>query len=71
MAGLNKCLRALCPVKFLKNPTVNIFTGYFLWERIRLEELCVSRDLTEALTEGLTALTRQEEVEITVNTQVQ
>ncbi|XP_049918915.1 epithelial cell-transforming sequence 2 oncogene-like [Epinephelus moara] len=35
--------------------------GNFLWERIRLEELCVSKDVSEALTEGLTALTRQEE----------
>ncbi|XP_068446805.1 epithelial cell-transforming sequence 2 oncogene-like [Clinocottus analis] len=35
--------------------------GHFLWERIRLEELCVSKELDEALTEGLTALTRQEE----------
>ncbi|XP_076579684.1 epithelial cell-transforming sequence 2 oncogene-like [Chaetodon auriga] len=35
--------------------------GHFLWETTCLEELCVSRDLNEALTEGLTALTRQEE----------
>ncbi|XP_054480022.1 epithelial cell-transforming sequence 2 oncogene-like [Anoplopoma fimbria] len=35
--------------------------GHFLWEKICLEELCVSKDLNEALTEGLTALTRQEE----------
>ncbi|KAM3585505.1 uncharacterized protein V6R79_019380 [Siganus canaliculatus] len=35
--------------------------GHFLWENIRLEELCVSKDLTEALTEGLTALSGQEE----------
>ncbi|XP_045915002.1 epithelial cell-transforming sequence 2 oncogene-like [Micropterus dolomieu] len=34
--------------------------GNFLWEKICLEELCVSKDLNEALTEGLTALTRQE-----------
>ncbi|XP_056157478.1 epithelial cell-transforming sequence 2 oncogene-like isoform X2 [Lampris incognitus] len=30
--------------------------GYFLWERVSLEDLCVSKDATEALTEGLTAL---------------
>ncbi|CAI5638334.1 unnamed protein product [Oreochromis niloticus] len=35
--------------------------GYFLWERIRIDEICVSRDLSEALIEGLTALTREEE----------
>ncbi|XP_074482733.1 epithelial cell-transforming sequence 2 oncogene-like isoform X1 [Sebastes fasciatus] len=35
--------------------------GHFLWEKICLEELCVSKDLNEALTEGLAALTRQEE----------
>ncbi|KAI3365829.1 hypothetical protein L3Q82_000820 [Scortum barcoo] len=35
--------------------------GHFLWEKIHLEDLCVSKDLNEALTEGLTALTRQEE----------
>ncbi|TNN63880.1 Epithelial cell-transforming sequence 2 oncogene-like [Liparis tanakae] len=35
--------------------------GHFLWEKIRLEELCVSKDLNEALTEGLGALTRQGE----------
>ncbi|XP_049426261.1 epithelial cell-transforming sequence 2 oncogene-like isoform X2 [Epinephelus fuscoguttatus] len=35
--------------------------GHFLWERICLEELCVSKDVIEALTEGLTVLTRQEE----------
>ncbi|XP_042368845.1 epithelial cell-transforming sequence 2 oncogene-like [Plectropomus leopardus] len=35
--------------------------GYFLWEKICLEELFVSKDVSEALTEGLTALTRQEE----------
>ncbi|XP_056287556.1 epithelial cell-transforming sequence 2 oncogene-like isoform X2 [Pseudoliparis swirei] len=35
--------------------------GHFLWEKIRLEELCVSKELTEALTEGLSALTRQGE----------
>lgn len=46
--------------------SVNIFIGHFLWEKICLEELCVSKDLNEALTEGLTALTRQEEVGITV-----
>ncbi|XP_044044502.1 epithelial cell-transforming sequence 2 oncogene-like [Siniperca chuatsi] len=36
--------------------------GHFLWEKICLEELCASKDLNEALTEGLTALTRQEEM---------
>ncbi|XP_071320821.1 epithelial cell-transforming sequence 2 oncogene-like isoform X1 [Trachinotus anak] len=35
--------------------------GHFLWEKICLEELSVSKDLSEALTEGLTALTKQEE----------
>ncbi|XP_070786926.1 epithelial cell-transforming sequence 2 oncogene-like [Enoplosus armatus] len=35
--------------------------GHFLWEKICLEEFCVSKDVNEALTEGLTALTRQEE----------
>ncbi|XP_034405247.1 epithelial cell-transforming sequence 2 oncogene-like [Cyclopterus lumpus] len=35
--------------------------GHFLWEKIRLEELCVSKDVNEALAEGLAALTRQEE----------
>ncbi|XP_026157947.1 epithelial cell-transforming sequence 2 oncogene-like [Mastacembelus armatus] len=35
--------------------------GHFLWEKICLEELSVSKDLSEALIEGLTVLTRQEE----------
>ncbi|KAM4602137.1 epithelial cell-transforming sequence 2 oncogene-like [Polymixia lowei] len=35
--------------------------GHFLWERVCLQELCVSKDLAEALTDGLTALTRQED----------
>ncbi|XP_072235402.1 epithelial cell-transforming sequence 2 oncogene-like [Leuresthes tenuis] len=35
--------------------------GYFLWEKTCLDELCVSKELSEALTEGLTALTRQED----------
>uniref|UniRef100_A0A8D3AZA6 Epithelial cell-transforming sequence 2 oncogene-like n=1 Tax=Scophthalmus maximus TaxID=52904 RepID=A0A8D3AZA6_SCOMX len=35
--------------------------GHFLWEKIGLEELSVSKDLSEALIEGLAALTRQEE----------
>ncbi|KAE8278494.1 Epithelial cell-transforming sequence 2 oncogene-like Lung-specific [Larimichthys crocea] len=35
--------------------------GHCLWENVCLEELCVSEDLKEALTEGLTALTRQDE----------
>ncbi|XP_059183914.1 LOW QUALITY PROTEIN: epithelial cell-transforming sequence 2 oncogene-like [Centropristis striata] len=35
--------------------------GHFLWEKICLEELCVSKDVNEALIEGLTALKRQDE----------
>ncbi|KAM6957974.1 epithelial cell-transforming sequence 2 oncogene-like [Tautogolabrus adspersus] len=35
--------------------------GHFLWEEICLEELCVSKELKLALSEGLVALTRQEE----------
>uniref|UniRef100_UPI003AB083F1 epithelial cell-transforming sequence 2 oncogene-like n=1 Tax=Centroberyx gerrardi TaxID=166262 RepID=UPI003AB083F1 len=35
--------------------------GHFLWERMCLEDVCVSKGLTEALTEGIAALTRQEE----------
>ncbi|XP_067439428.1 epithelial cell-transforming sequence 2 oncogene-like isoform X1 [Thunnus thynnus] len=35
--------------------------GQFLWEEVCLEDLCVSKDLGVALTEGLTALTREEE----------
>nr|XP_019959671.1 PREDICTED: epithelial cell-transforming sequence 2 oncogene-like isoform X2 [Paralichthys olivaceus] len=35
--------------------------GHYLWEKICLEDLSVSKDLSEALTEGLAALTRQEE----------
>nr|XP_029134788.1 epithelial cell-transforming sequence 2 oncogene-like [Labrus bergylta] len=35
--------------------------GHFLWEEICLEDLCVSKELKVALTEGLVALTRQEE----------
>ncbi|KAM9334147.1 epithelial cell-transforming sequence 2 oncogene-like [Symphorus nematophorus] len=35
--------------------------GHFLWEEVCLEELCVSKDLNEALMEGLTSLTREEE----------
>ncbi|KAG7502455.1 hypothetical protein JOB18_020219 [Solea senegalensis] len=35
--------------------------GHFLWEKICLEEICVSKELSKALTEGLAALTRQEE----------
>ncbi len=65
MAGLNKYLHTVCPINFLKN-LFNIFTGHFLCDKICLEELCVSKDLNEALTEGLTGLTRQEEVGITV-----
>lgn len=45
----------------LKN--VLVFSeGFFLWELVCLDELCVSKELSEALTEGLTALTRQNEV---------
>uniref|UniRef100_UPI0037E8D5E6 epithelial cell-transforming sequence 2 oncogene-like n=1 Tax=Semicossyphus pulcher TaxID=241346 RepID=UPI0037E8D5E6 len=35
--------------------------GHFLWEEICLEETCASEELKEAVTEGLAALTRQEE----------
>uniref|UniRef100_A0A8C4EL76 DH domain-containing protein n=1 Tax=Dicentrarchus labrax TaxID=13489 RepID=A0A8C4EL76_DICLA len=35
--------------------------GLFLWEKLCLEELCVSKELNEALMEGFVALTRQEE----------
>ncbi|XP_054864655.1 epithelial cell-transforming sequence 2 oncogene-like isoform X2 [Amphiprion ocellaris] len=35
--------------------------GYFLCDKMCLDKLCVSKDLSDALTEGLTALTRQEE----------
>ncbi|KAM7375295.1 hypothetical protein PAMA_014408 [Pampus argenteus] len=35
--------------------------GQFLWEKVCLDDLCVSKDLSMALTEGLTALTRVEE----------
>ncbi|KAA8579722.1 hypothetical protein FQN60_006815, partial [Etheostoma spectabile] len=41
------------------------FVCHFLCENICLEDLCVSEDLNEALIEGLTALTRQEQVEST------
>ncbi|TNM94122.1 hypothetical protein fugu_002298 [Takifugu bimaculatus] len=34
--------------------------GHYLWERLRLEELCLSRDLSNALTDGLAALTKEE-----------
>uniref|UniRef100_A0A8C2X139 Coiled-coil domain containing 28A n=1 Tax=Cyclopterus lumpus TaxID=8103 RepID=A0A8C2X139_CYCLU len=53
-----------CPVS-CKPPeeSIHVFNiGHFLWEKIRLEELCVSKDVNEALAEGLAALTRQEEV---------
>ncbi|XP_061633247.1 epithelial cell-transforming sequence 2 oncogene-like isoform X2 [Phyllopteryx taeniolatus] len=36
--------------------------GHSLWERVRLEDLCLSEDLSMALTEGLTVLTKQEEM---------
>ncbi|XP_047432322.1 epithelial cell-transforming sequence 2 oncogene-like [Mugil cephalus] len=35
--------------------------GYFAWEEVCLDKICVSKDLSEALTEGLAALTRREE----------
>ncbi|KAF7663196.1 hypothetical protein LDENG_00214700 [Lucifuga dentata] len=35
--------------------------GYFLWEKVCLEEFLVCKDLSNALTEGLTALSKQEE----------
>ncbi|XP_015250773.1 PREDICTED: epithelial cell-transforming sequence 2 oncogene-like [Cyprinodon variegatus] len=35
--------------------------GLFLWEQLSLDKLCVSRELSEALTEGLTTLTREKE----------
>ncbi|XP_038136843.1 epithelial cell-transforming sequence 2 oncogene-like [Cyprinodon tularosa] len=35
--------------------------GLFLWEQLSLDKLCVSRELSEALTEGLTSLTREKE----------
>uniref|UniRef100_A0A8C2WZS4 Coiled-coil domain containing 28A n=1 Tax=Cyclopterus lumpus TaxID=8103 RepID=A0A8C2WZS4_CYCLU len=47
----------------LQSESIHVFNiGHFLWEKIRLEELCVSKDVNEALAEGLAALTRQEEV---------
>lgn len=45
---------------------VHIFIGQFLWGKVCLEDLSVSKDLSMALTEGLTALTREEEVRKTV-----
>lgn len=44
-----------------------VFTGRLLCEEICLEELFVSTDLSEALTEGLAALSRQQEVRFTVS----
>lgn len=35
--------------------------GHFLWDRVSLEDVCVSPPLTEALTEGLAALHRHTE----------
>nr|XP_057908290.1 epithelial cell-transforming sequence 2 oncogene-like isoform X2 [Doryrhamphus excisus] len=35
--------------------------GHSLWEKVCLEDLCLSEDLTQALTEGLTALSKQED----------
>lgn len=45
-------------------PTFMSFIGHFLWEKIRLDKIGVSRELSEALTEGLTALTEHKEVQI-------
>ncbi|KAM9836006.1 epithelial cell-transforming sequence 2 oncogene-like [Aulostomus maculatus] len=35
--------------------------GHFLWDKTSLEDLCMTEELSEALTEGLTALTKQQE----------
>lgn len=64
--GRFKQIPVCCVSYKLSDGPVNVFIGHFLWERICLEELCVSKDVIEALTEGLTVLTRQEEVRITV-----
>lgn len=40
----------------------SVFKGLFLCERICLEDLTVSNELSEALTEGITALSKREEV---------
>ncbi|XP_061686304.1 epithelial cell-transforming sequence 2 oncogene-like [Syngnathoides biaculeatus] len=45
--GLQACGRAL---------------GHSLWERVRLEDLSLPEDISMALTEGLTILTKQEEM---------
>lgn len=65
-SGRFKQMPAYSVSRKLPEESVHMFTGHFLWEKTCLEEICVSRDLNEALTEGLTALTRQEEVGITV-----
>lgn len=51
------------PVNIWNIPKLS--TGNFLWEKIHLEEILVSKQLSEALTEGLTILTAQKEVWIT------
>lgn len=58
---MNTCI--LC---VLSEESVLTFIGHFLWEDICLEELCLSKDLNDALMEGLAALTRREEVGTTV-----
>nr|XP_061841317.1 epithelial cell-transforming sequence 2 oncogene-like [Nerophis lumbriciformis] len=35
--------------------------GHSLWERVSLEDMCLSEDLSQALTEGLTALSKQKD----------
>lgn len=40
-------------------------SGHSLWERVCLEDLCLSEDLSLALTEGLTVLGKQAEVNST------
>lgn len=42
------------------------FLGLFLWENISLDTLGACGELSEALTEGLTALSRQNEVRTAV-----
>lgn len=50
---------------FVKLPEESdLFVGHFLLEELCLEELCLSKDLYDALMEGLAALTRREEVGI-------
>lgn len=65
-AGLNEHLHTFCPINGERNPPV-CFSGRLLCEEICLEELCVSGGVSEALTEGLAALSTQQEVRFTVN----